>query len=290
MKVMRVVELGGDPLQTRALFLWGVTSSVEEFDSSKVSLQACLTGLTQFRRRGLRLFLRRSLPRLRQGRAHNFFPTASVQDVHILSDAVQAFGHLVQHLCRRVGVGARRTPSGPPLTDGQTGYCAAPSAAPTTTAPGRGAISAASARLPSSGWPMEVTVRGCKPMPQTKRPVDGVFSLHRHGPRSYRGQCDATGLQDGSSGRDGAAVTGPGLSWRLLPEPSVFTATLPSTTSVGPNCSDSPLLRLPVAGDCWLGARRYPHPLSSLLRCSTHRTELPCSDTPLLRCPAARAY
>ena len=41
-----------------------------------------------------------------------------------------------------------------------------------------------------------------------KRPFDGVFVLHRHGPRSHRGQCDAAGLQDGSTGLDGAAVTG----------------------------------------------------------------------------------
>ena len=64
-------------------------------------------------------FLRRSLPRTHQGRARKFFPTASVQDVHILSDAVQALLHLFQHSCRRVRVGVRRTPSGPPLAEGR---------------------------------------------------------------------------------------------------------------------------------------------------------------------------
>ena len=41
-------------------------------------------------------FLRRSLPRTHQGRAHNFFPTASVQDVHVLGDVVRALLHLFQ--------------------------------------------------------------------------------------------------------------------------------------------------------------------------------------------------
>ena len=47
---MCLVELGGGPLLTRARFLWGASTSVEEIDSSMVSLQACLTSLTLFRR------------------------------------------------------------------------------------------------------------------------------------------------------------------------------------------------------------------------------------------------
>ena len=58
--------LGGDPL-TRARFLWGATSSVEEIVSSMVSLRACLTGLIPFRRAGR---LRRGFPRTHQGGAH----------------------------------------------------------------------------------------------------------------------------------------------------------------------------------------------------------------------------
>ena len=39
---MCVVDLGSDPFANpRAFFFFGVTSSVEEFDSSMVSLQAC---------------------------------------------------------------------------------------------------------------------------------------------------------------------------------------------------------------------------------------------------------
>ena len=53
----------------------GATSSVEEIVSTMVSLEACLTGL-----------LRRGPPRTRQGGSHNFFLTAPVQDVHVLSD------------------------------------------------------------------------------------------------------------------------------------------------------------------------------------------------------------
>ena len=55
-----------------------------------------------------------------------------------------------------------------------------------------------------------------KPVPQGERPVDGVFTLHRHGPRSHRGQCDAARLQNGSPGRDGAAVTGTWLVRALV--------------------------------------------------------------------------
>ena len=124
----------------------------------------------------------------------------------------------------------------------------------------------------------------------SERPVDGVFSLHRHGPRSYRSQRDAAGLQDGSSGRDrGEGGAGPGLSWRLLPELSVFTATLPGKTSVGLNCSHSPLLRLREAGaSAW--ERSLPEPsvfAAALLGASC--AELPCSDTPSPWRPAARA-
>ena len=46
-----------DPLYTRARFLCGVTSSVEEIDSSIVSLQACLTRLTLFRRLLFRMYM-----------------------------------------------------------------------------------------------------------------------------------------------------------------------------------------------------------------------------------------
>ena len=41
--VMCVVELGADPLWTRARFLWGATSSVEEIPS----LKACWTASPQ---------------------------------------------------------------------------------------------------------------------------------------------------------------------------------------------------------------------------------------------------
>ena len=62
-----------------------------------VSLQACLTGLNPFRR-------------ARRRGSHNFFPTALVQDVHVLSDVVKTLLHLIQHHCRRERVRAQRTP------------------------------------------------------------------------------------------------------------------------------------------------------------------------------------
>ena len=134
-------------------------------------------------------------------------------------------------------MGARRTPSGPPLTEGRLdAVLHRLQLQPILLQDGAPLVQRAPViqRLGGRGGDCRV----CKPVPQRERPVEGVSILHRHGPRSYRGQCDAAGLQDGSSGR----------AWRLLPGSTVFAAALAGTSNGGPNCSHSPLLRLLVAG------------------------------------------
>ena len=145
------------------------------------------------------LLLRRSLPRTRQGRAHSFFPTASVQDVHILGDAVQALLNLLQHFCRRVRVGARRTPSGPPLTEGRLDavlhllqlqptrhWCnERPSSSIWVAVTVAGVSQSHRESDPQTGssfcTPTEQVAMAVE-VPQGERPADGVFSLHRPRP------------------------------------------------------------------------------------------------------------
>ena len=80
---MCVVELGGDPLWTRAHVLWGATSFVEEIVSSTVCSAGVFDKPQPIPPRPAP-FLRRGPPRTRQGGAHNFFTTAPVQDVRVV--------------------------------------------------------------------------------------------------------------------------------------------------------------------------------------------------------------
>ena len=137
-----------------------------------VSLQACLTGLALFRRTR-RLFFGAAF----RAHANHFFPTAPVQDVHVLGDAVQALLQLFQQGCRRVRVGARRTSRVPPLIESRLDAMLH--------------LLQLQRILPLDGTPLVQRAptiqrlggcgsdcRGGKPVPQGERPVDGVFSLH----------------------------------------------------------------------------------------------------------------
>ena len=79
-----------------------------------------------------------------------FFPTASFQDVHILSDAVQALLHLFQHFLSESENGSPTNAQRPAAYGRQTCW-AAPSAAPTNTASGAPLVQT-NVRHPASGW------------------------------------------------------------------------------------------------------------------------------------------
>ena len=134
-----------------------------------------MTGLTRTPPRPAS-FLRRRPPRTRQGRSHNFFPTAPVSDVHVLSEVAKALLHLFQHRCRRVGVRARRTPRVPPLVEGGRNIMLH--------------LQQIQPILPLSGTPLVQRApiiqrfggcgsdcRGSKPVPQGERPASGGSSV-----------------------------------------------------------------------------------------------------------------
>ena len=90
--------------------------------------------------------------RARAKEERNFFPTTSVQDVHVPSEVVDALLHLFQHRCRRVRVRARRTPRVPPHTEGRLDVMLhLLQLRPSLRLDGN-AIGAASAHHPAVGW------------------------------------------------------------------------------------------------------------------------------------------
>ena len=196
-------SLGGASSWTRARCIWGATSSVEEIDSSMVSLQL-LDRPHLFPLRPTP-FLRCGPPRPCQRGAHNFFTTAPVQDLQVLSDVVKELLHLFQHRCRWVR--ARRSPVEgvlhvvlhflqlrPILPWIERHWC--------------------SERPSSSVW-VAVDYRGREPVPQGERPADWVLSLHCHGTDCHDCQF-------------GTALTG-----RLSSVPADFAAVLLATSFFG---------------------------------------------------------
>ena len=167
-----MLDLGGASLKTRARFLWGATSCVEEIVSSMVSLQACLTGLTLVRCARRFFFCEDLGARAKEERT---ISPPTTQDVHVLSDVVKAVLNLFQHRCPEVG--ARRSPRVSPLVEG--GLNIVLHLQPILPLDGTPFVQRAPIieRLGGCG----MTVAGVSQSHRESAPQDEVFSLHTHG-------------------------------------------------------------------------------------------------------------
>ena len=76
--------------------------------------------------------------------------------------------------------------------------------------------------------------------------MDGDFNLDTTNREAIVGSVTPSGCNTHLLGGSKWRSPRPGLTEHLLPGPSVFTAALPGSTSKGPSCSLSPLLRRPA--------------------------------------------
>ena len=124
------LSLGDGFISRRDGLLDGVAASlVEQASPSSVALGASLW---------------RGPPRPRWGGMHQLIPATPVQNMHVLSDVVDALPNLFQHGCRKMSSPDAHLPC--------FECCAALSATPPNTAHGLSATGAAIARRPSFGW------------------------------------------------------------------------------------------------------------------------------------------